>query len=155
MFSHCLECGAAVNFGEAQCLPCMRRGMDKSRLTISERITTSPVCEECGAMEGQRHKMSCTQPYTDKETGGSTWKPTDAKTPLDEQAGGDHYKKLVIQPIEYTTVNNLSYSQGNIIKYATRYKDKNGVEDLMKIKHYVDLILQLEYGITNPKEIEY
>ncbi len=77
------------------------------------------------------------------------------KKPLDEQAGGDHYKKYIIQPIEYCMVNKLNACQANIIKYATRYKDKNGVEDLLKIKHYVDIILQLEYSINNPKEIEY
>lgn len=74
---------------------------------------------------------------------------------LDEQVQGSHYKSCFIQPIEYITLNKLTFSQGNIIKYATRYKDKNGVEDLMKIKHYVDLILQLEYGIENPKGLEY
>lgn len=119
---------------------------------VSEKFVKEDICKECGSMNGQRHKLSCTQNFVDEATGASTWKPS---TPLEQQPGGDHYKKLVIQPIEYTHYNGLSFMQGNIIKYATRYKDKNGVEDLMKVKHYVDLILQLEYGITNPKEIEY
>ena len=67
---------------------------------------------------------------------------------LDTQVGGGHYKDLVIQPIEYTAKNNLSFLQGNVIKYITRYKDKNGVEDLKKVKHYVDFILEFEYGVT-------
>ena len=74
---------------------------------------------------------------------------------LETQVGGNHYKDCFIQPIEYIHLNKLTYMQGCCIKYITRYKDKNGVEDLMKIKHYVDLILQLEYGIENPKGIEY
>lgn len=64
---------------------------------------------------------------------------------LDVQVGGGHYKDLPIQPVEYCMKNNLNYCQANIVKYATRYKEKNGVEDLKKIKHYVDLIIELEY----------
>ena len=63
---------------------------------------------------------------------------------LREQVGGDHYSKLAIQPVEYINKNKLSYLQGNVIKYVTRYKDKNGVEDLQKAKHYIDLLIELE-----------
>jgi hypothetical protein len=56
----------------------------------------------------------------------------------------NHYKQFVIQPIDFIHKNNLSFIQGNIIKYACRYKDKNGIEDLKKIKHYVDLLIELE-----------
>jgi len=65
------------------------------------------------------------------------------------QVGGSHYKDYPIQPIEYCMKNKLNYCQSNIVKYATRYKDKNGVEDLKKIKHYVDLLIELEYGEEN------
>ena len=71
---------------------------------------------------------------------------------LDTQVGGGHYKDLAIQPIEYTIKNNLSFLQGNVIKYITRYKDKNGVEDLKKVKHYVDFILEFEYGVTQDND---
>ena len=64
---------------------------------------------------------------------------------LDTQIGGNHYKNLKIQPIEYIMANNLNYCQGNAIKYLTRYKDKNGLEDLKKAKHYIDILIQLEY----------
>ena len=63
---------------------------------------------------------------------------------LDKQVGGDHYSKLAIQPVEYINANHLTYLQGNVIKYVTRYKDKNGVEDLQKAKHYIDLLIELE-----------
>lgn len=62
-------------------------------------------------------------------------------SPLDTQVGGNHYKKCKIQPIEYILANGLGYAEGNIIKYITRYKDKNGIEDLLKIKHYADLLI--------------
>mgnify|MGYP006429699569 CR=1 FL=1 len=63
---------------------------------------------------------------------------------IKQQVGGDHYSKLAIQPVEYINKNNLTYLQGNVIKYVTRYKDKNGVEDLQKAKHYIDLLIELE-----------
>ena len=66
------------------------------------------------------------------------------KNPLTEQVGGDHYSKLAIQPAVYAEQNKLSYLQGNAIKYITRYKDKNGVEDLYKAIHTVKLLIELE-----------
>ena len=59
--------------------------------------------------------------------------------PLTRQEGGDHYKKYKIQPNEFISSNNLSFFQGNVIKYVIRYKDKNGTEDLKKIIHYCEL----------------
>ena len=67
--------------------------------------------------------------------------------PTETQVGGSHYMNYKIQPIEYTLANNLSFCQGNVIKYITRYKDKNGVEDLKKAKHYIDLIIEEYDGI--------
>ena len=64
---------------------------------------------------------------------------------LDVQVGGDHYQ-LPIQPIEYIFKNDLNFLQGNVVKYVTRYKNKNGKEDLEKVKHYIDLLIELEYG---------
>ena len=63
---------------------------------------------------------------------------------LNTQVGGDHYKKLKIQPVEYIYANNIGYMEGNIIKYVTRWRDKNGVADLLKARHYIDLLLELE-----------
>ena len=63
---------------------------------------------------------------------------------LKEQVGGDHYSKLAIQPVTYINANGLSYLQGNVIKYVTRYKDKNGLQDLEKAKHYIEMLIELE-----------
>lgn len=60
---------------------------------------------------------------------------------LDTQVGGGHYKDMKIQPVEYTLANNLGFCEGNVIKYISRYKAKNGVEDLEKAKHYIDLLI--------------
>ena len=58
------------------------------------------------------------------------------------QEGGNHYQKHKIQPYEFITANNLSFFQGNVIKYVVRYKDKNGIEDLKKIIHYCELEIE-------------
>lgn len=68
------------------------------------------------------------------------------KKALDIQVGGGHYKDLAIQPVEYNHANGLGYLEGNVIKYVTRHKAKNGAQDIRKAIHYLELILQLEYG---------
>ena len=70
--------------------------------------------------------------------------PGVAAKPLDVQVGGDHYKKLAIQPIEYIHANKLGFAEGNVVKYVTRWRDKNGIKDLEKARHYIDLLIQLE-----------
>ena len=63
----------------------------------------------------------------------------------DKQVGGDHYKTLKIQPTEYIVANDLSWCEGNIVKYATRHKMKGGRKDIEKVIHYAELLLELEY----------
>ena len=63
----------------------------------------------------------------------------DEAFPQYTQVGGNHYTKFPIQPYEFISKNNLSFFQGNVIKYVCRYNYKNGVEDLEKIKHYCEL----------------
>lgn len=65
---------------------------------------------------------------------------------LDIQEGGDHYKKFPIQPIEYIHKNGLSFIQGCIIKYVTRYPFKGGIEDLKKARHMIDILIEFEQG---------
>ena len=62
--------------------------------------------------------------------------------PTLRQEGWDHYQKHKIQPYTFITENELSFFQGNVIKYVVRYKDKNGVEDLKKIIHYCQLEIE-------------
>ena len=60
--------------------------------------------------------------------------------PQDKQIGGSHYKdNFVIQPYEFISKNNLSFFQGNVVKYVCRYLFKNKIEDLQKIIHYCQL----------------
>ncbi|WEU69465.1 hypothetical protein TY_45 [Pseudomonas phage vB_PaeM_Ty] len=68
---------------------------------------------------------------------------------LNTQEGGSHYKALKIQPVEYIHANNIGYLEGNVIKYVTRHESKNGVEDIDKAIHYLQLIKELKYSDTD------
>jgi len=61
---------------------------------------------------------------------------------IDKQVGGDHYKKLKIQPIEYALANDLGICEHAVVKYVSRWKDKNGVEDIKKAIHYLEILLE-------------
>lgn len=66
---------------------------------------------------------------------------------LDTQIAGSHYKSKAIQPVEYIHVNKLNFLEGCIVKRITRWRDKpseDRFEDLLKIKHEVDLLIELE-----------
>jgi hypothetical protein len=65
-------------------------------------------------------------------------------TPLGNQIGGGHYKALKIQPIEYIHANNIPFAEGSVIKYVTRWRGKNGLQDLKKARHFIDLLIELE-----------
>jgi len=63
-----------------------------------------------------------------------------------KQVGGSHYKKYKIQPIEFIVKNNIGFVEGNIIKYILRFKEKGGVLDLEKAKHYIELLIDSSKG---------
>lgn len=67
------------------------------------------------------------------------------KNAWDIQVGGNHYKDMKIQPAQFAMENNLDYLQGNAIKYICRHKSKNGLQDLEKAKHYIELMIEHFY----------
>lgn len=69
---------------------------------------------------------------------------TENKSPEEQQIGGNHYAKLKIQPMRYSMENNLDPCQHTIIKYVTRFRDKDGIQDLEKAKHVIDLLIAFE-----------
>lgn len=77
---------------------------------------------------------------------------SDDDKPLDVQIGGDHYKSMAIQPMEYSMANKLDACQHTIIKYVTRFRDKGGVQDLEKAKHCIDLLIHFERQAATVKE---
>jgi hypothetical protein len=68
---------------------------------------------------------------------------------LDIQTGGSHYKDLKIQPVEYIHANDLGFCEGSVIKYITRWRAKNGIEDLKKARHFIDLLIEFESNVVS------
>jgi len=67
-----------------------------------------------------------------------------------KQVGGSHYKDMVVQPSEFINKNKLQFAEGNAIKYICRHAHKGEVQDLEKAKHYIDMIIERDYGPKNP-----
>jgi len=63
---------------------------------------------------------------------------------FDDQIGGNHYKLMMIQPTEYILANNLDWCEANIVKYISRWRDKGGVDDLRKVIHYAQILIEKE-----------
>jgi len=84
------------------------------------------------------HRLGCAYCFPKKRT--RTHASPVVAGPLDTQVGGDHYKKLAIQPIEYAMKNKLDPCQANVVKYVTRFRDKNGLIDLEKAEHYIQML---------------
>jgi hypothetical protein len=75
-------------------------------------------------------------------------------TALQTQVAGNHYKNKAIQPVEYIHANGIGYFEGNVIKYVTRWRDKGGLADLEKAKHYIELLIELESRNGKDKRAE-
>ena len=67
-------------------------------------------------------------------------------TATKKQVGGKHYTNYKIQPIEFITSNNIGFIEGNVIKYLLRFKEKNGLQDLDKAIHYLELLKEIYYN---------
>lgn len=72
---------------------------------------------------------------------------------LEYQVDGNHYKKLVIQPVEYCQKNKLLSLESAVIKYVTRHRDKNGRKDIEKAIHCLELLLEMEYKIEDDNPV--
>lgn len=76
---------------------------------------------------------------------GSIFEDLMRVAPRDTQVGGDHYKKMKIQPYEYIVANDLGWLEGNVIKYVTRHPFKGGKADIEKAIHYLELLKAEKY----------
>lgn len=75
-----------------------------------------------------------------------------AMTANSRQVGGDHYGGKAIQHWDYVAAQNLDYFQGCITKYVSRWRDKGGLEDLHKARHYLDKYIELEEAKSELEE---
>jgi hypothetical protein len=68
--------------------------------------------------------------------------------PFKEQIAGSHYKGFAVQPVEFIHKNGIPFMEGNAIKYLCRWRNKGGIEDLRKAKHYIEMLIAMEQEIT-------
>lgn len=71
--------------------------------------------------------------------------------PLKKQISGTHYVNYAVQPVEFCQRNNFNYCESSAIKYLCRHRDKNGLDDLLKAKHYIELLIEIEYADQNKR----
>lgn len=83
---------------------------------------------------------------TNKIADGKPWMVGDLQTKEALLRHQPHYEQYAIQPVVFIGANNLDFFQGNIIKYICRFRKKNGVQDLEKARHYLDMYIQKESG---------
>ena len=73
-------------------------------------------------------------------------------TAIEKQIGGKHYKDMAIQPVEYIHRNGLGFCEGNVVKYVSRWREKGGAEDLLKARHFIDLLIEMEFPVNESEE---
>jgi hypothetical protein len=72
----------------------------------------------------------------------------------DTQVAGNHYKQFRIEPWDAIVDWGLGYLDGNAVKYLSRWRHKNGLEDLKKARHYIDKLLETEMEKRNGTDPE-
>lgn len=85
------------------------------------------------------------KPMTADEVSDRLWQRAKEVRHLRQQ---HHYARYKIQPVVFIAENNLDFLTGNIIKYVLRHDAKDGVKDLEKAKHYLDMLIQKTRGET-------
>ena len=134
--------------GLFSCVFIWNNGSSISKWRIHSDDKDSRISEKEKAFESLMQPMpECSEEipchFVDVKDGQTTGHPA-VKSPLSTQIGGDHYTKLAIQPMRYSMENGLDALQHTVIKYVTRFRDKNGVEDLEKAKHCIDMLIEFE-----------
>lgn len=108
----------------------------------------SNICYPCHELDSKFMSMKCAfwkEMHNDEPKVKGVVKVVKAKN---GEVGGDHYK-MPMQPIDYIHANCMTFDEGNVIKYISRYKRKNGYEDLCKCVHYALFAMQDKYGIKS------
>jgi hypothetical protein len=65
-------------------------------------------------------------------------------SPFEQQVGGQHYRDMPIQPVEFIHRNGIGFIEGSVIKYVCRWRKKGGVEDLRKARHFLEMLIEIE-----------
>lgn len=108
---------------------------------------------ECAALTVARglsvlsHDLGLTAPAAGA-TSAPTFTDSQPLKPMTDanqtQVAGSHYRNKTIQPWDFIAANDIGYFEGNVIKYLSRWKDKGGVQDLLKAQHYLQKLIELQ-----------
>lgn len=145
-------------------VPCSGCRWEEGECVVCFDVIKKSRKPRCGVVFGDRLQCSkpdghlgphyaCTGPVRpgELEHEGFKWFTTEGVSPAtgkpsETQVGGDHYKKMAIQPSEFIYKNKLGWCEGNALKYICRHEEKGGRESIEKAIHYLQLLLQWKYG---------
>lgn len=147
---HELSFGPSTTFQVGVSGPRMAKGpkkFDKNGVMHLTTVKVGETIEEALSREGLGWVLYKGQ---DNLKGNDTKKLTLddwAVFDLSEQGlNPEHYRKGKIEPWDFIVDQGLNYLAGNVVKYISRYKHKNGVEDLKKAKTYLEKLIIIEKG---------
>jgi predicted transcriptional regulator len=114
------------------------------------KVKKKDLCANCGGGFGKTYRRSasknfCSVGCSEKDLEKTIGSETEEVKPSDLQVSGAHYKGMAIQPAEYNTKNKLGFLEGNVVKYVSRHGSKNGVDDLRKAIHCLELLIEYTY----------
>lgn len=124
---------------------------DSCEFSLGIECTKGFVWSEVESAKYVTNKMEKKMVEEVHTVGNSEIKTIGKKSALDIQVAGNHYKNMVIQPAVFCQKNQLNFCESSVIKYVCRHKNKKGIEDLKKAKHFIDLLIDIEYGEENEK----
>lgn len=58
-----------------------------------------------------------------------------------DQIDGNHYSSMKIQPMQYAIENRLEFTEACVVKYVSRWRNKNGIADLRKARDILDKMI--------------
>lgn len=128
----CDDCSIAVSYEE--CHKCGGK-------TAFDLMSGKLVCSDCNVSSTIIEK---------KDSGSLATQVFEFASDVDSDTNPSYYANNVIEPIVYIMANKLGFAEGNVVKYVTRWKNKNGVEDLKKARQYIDFLINQE-EIGSPK----
>jgi hypothetical protein len=67
---------------------------------------------------------------------------------FEKQVGGDHYRRMAIQPVQFAHDNGLGFIEASVVKYVCRHRDRGGKQDLEKAIHFLELLIEMEYPVA-------
>jgi hypothetical protein len=134
----------------------LKRKFGVDEIPEDRRAFNEVLCSVCGEPYGRHSSTTCPAEYLVQPV--SAEQPTEVglgeqppSIGIPDTTEQEHYTACAIQPIEFIVANKMDFLEGNVIKYVARYKNKNGLEDLAKARHYLNMLIEREEAAGNEK----